>query len=315
MTNSNRWGIAAGLAGAIALFGTAQAQTPGGGAANMAGTGQEEGAQGKDTTGTTNPGERSGWSGREANQTGTEPSGRETKTSGGQSDIAGGTAGSQGSTSSEATTRSGASATGQKVDKKLQEDIQKIHASNQAEVHMAQMGQQQATSSEVKQFAEKLEQDHQSLDRRLTQTAQAAGIQLEGKGSEEAQKDSEKHMRKLQGKTGQEFDKEFLSMMVKDHEKDIKAVQKAAKEAKKQNQSELASLLDQAATGMQGHLTTAKQLEDTVKQSGQRQSRGAGGAATGSGSTGSGSTSTGSSSGATESTKGAESETKPKAGQ
>jgi putative membrane protein len=205
---------------------------------------------------------------------------------------AGSSGSTAGSTSGDASARHAASGQA-KVDKKLQEQIQKIHASNRAEVHMAQMGQQQASSPDVKEFAQQLEQDHQQLDTRLTQAAEAAGIALEGKAAQEAQKDADKHMKKLQGKTGQEFDKEFVSMMVDDHEKDIKAVEKAAKEARKQNQTELASVLDRARTGMQGHLATAKQLEDTVKE--QRQSRGASGSSsTGSGSTGAGTTGAGS---------------------
>ena len=237
MTNWNRWGVAAGLAGALALAGTAQAQSPGTGA-QMAGTGQEQGAPSGDT-------------------------------------------GARHAASGQA-----------RVDRKLQERVQKIHASNRAEVHMAQMGQQQATSPEVKRFARELEQDHQQLDGRLTQVAQAAGIALEGKAADEARKDADKHLKKLQGKTGQEFDEEFVSMMVKDHEKDIKEVGKAAKDARKGNHAELASTLEQAKTGMQGHLATAKRLEETVKSG--RQSRGASGAAsTGSGSTGSGSTGAG----------------------
>lgn len=294
MTNWMRWGVAGGLAAALALSGTAQAQSPG----TSSGSSAEPG---KETTSTKDPGERSGWSGTEANRTGTKPSGQnEPATSAGQRDTSG-TAGSAGSTSGstagstagDASTRHAASGQA-KVDKKLQEQIQKIHASNRAEVHMAQMGQQQATSPEVKQFAQQLEQDHQQLDTRLTQVAQAAGIALEGKAADETQKDADKHMKKLQGKTGQEFDKEFVSMMVKDHEKDIKAVEKAAKEAKKGNHAELASTLEQAKTGMQGHLATAKQLEDAVKSG--KQSRGASGAAsTGSGSAGSQTTGAGTS--------------------
>jgi putative membrane protein len=280
-----RWGVAGGLAAALALSGAAQAQSPGTSSGSTA-------EPGKETTSTKDPGERSGWSGTEANRTGTNPSGQnEPSTSAGQRDTSG-TAGSAGSTGSDASARHAASGQG-KVDKKLQEQIQKIHASNRAEVHMAQMGQQQATSPEVKQFAQQLEQDHQQLDTRLTQVAQSAGIALEGKAADEAQKDADKHMKKLQGKTGREFDEEFVSMMVKDHEKDIKAVEKAAKDAKKANHAELASTLEQAKTGMQGHLATAKQLEDAVKSG--KQSRGTSGAAsTGSGSTGAGTTGAGS---------------------
>ncbi len=278
MANWNRWAVAAGLAGALAVFGPAWAQN--GSSAGAAGSGTSTGdtasKQGSDQTSGT--GMSQGSSTSDSGSTGER--------------AAGSTMGSSDRTAA-GSSATGAAASG-KVDKKLEEDLQKIHAANQAEVHMGQMGQQQATSSEVKDFAQKLEQDHQKLDDQLTQTAQAAGISLEGKGAESQQKAADKEMKKLQGKTGPAFDKAFLSMMVKDHEKDIKETKKAASQAKKDKQTELASLLDQAVTGMQGHLATAKQLEKTVAQGKSAGSMG-GSSSTGMGS--SGSSSTGSSAG------------------
>lgn len=284
MANWNRWGVAAGLAGALAFFGPAQAQSPG--TPNNMGTSN----QGTTEPSTGTHGTRSGWSG----STATEPG--ERGSSGSAAAQQGETTGSTTAPSDTGSTASSAgSAKSHKVDKKLQEDVQKIHAANQAEVHMGQMGQQQASSPEVKQFAQKLEQDHQQLDEKLTQTAQTAGMTLEGKGYESQQKDAQKAMKKLQGKTGEEFDKEFVSMMVKDHEKDIKETQKAAKQARKDNQTELASLLDQAVAGMKSHLATAKELKNTVGKG--KAARGSSSSSTGSGS--SGSTETSGSSGST----------------
>ena len=70
------------------------------------------------------------------------------------------------------------------------------------------------------------------MDKQLTRAAQTMGVQLEGKDFQDKQKDAQKDMTKLQGKTGAEFDKQFVQMMVKDHEKDIKEVQKVAKDAR-----------------------------------------------------------------------------------
>jgi putative membrane protein len=212
MTMRN-WGFAAGLAAALALYGTATAQSPAG--SQMGGTGQEQGASGRD-------------------------------------------AGSAGSTAS-------GQATGQKVDKDLEEKLQKIHAANQAELQMAQLGTQQAQSPEVKQYAETLQKDHQDMDQQLTQAAQSAGVQLQGKAFDKKQKDAQKDMEKLQKKTGEDFDKEYMSHMVKDHEKDLKEVRSAAKDAEKANQTQLASVLDQAARGIEAHRDQAEQIRDALK--------------------------------------------------
>lgn len=158
----------------------------------------------------------------------------------------------------------------QKIDRKLEERLQKIHASNQAELHMAKLGQQQARSPEVKEYAQQLEQDHQKLDQELQQTAQSAGVQLEGEAFQKQQKDAMKDMDKLTKKSGQDFDKEFVSHMVKDHKKDLDAVKDASKQAKKDKHAELASTLDQAQTTLQGHLDRAKSLESSLKSSGQQ---------------------------------------------
>jgi putative membrane protein len=302
MANWNKLAVAAGLAGALAVFGPAWAQSPGTGN-NTAGTGQDA-ATGKTSGDTTaapsDQSGRSGWSGHKATEPGQTTQGDAAGSTGARtSDSTQGSDTAMGSSSHASAKSSG------KVDKKLQEAIQKIHAANQAEVHMGQMGQQQASSPEVKEYAQKLEQDHQKADEKLTQAAQSAGIMLEGKGAQAKLKDAEKAMKKLQGKSGQEFDKEFVSMMVKDHEKDIKEVEKASKDAKKQHQDELASVLDQAATGMKGHLEQAKQLKDTVGKG--KSARGATTGSTSTGSSGSmgGSSSSGTSTGSSGSMGGA----------
>jgi putative membrane protein len=258
MTMRN-WGFATGIAAALALFGNAQAQSPGTGN-QPAGTGQAEGTT-RDTTGTEQPGERSGWSGTEANRAGDATR----STPGGQSDATGGTAGSTGSAETGSTGSTAGSAMGQKLDKDLQEKLQKIHAANQAELQMADLGSQRAESPEVKQYAEMLRKDHQEMDQQLTQAAQASGAQLEGKAFEKKQKDAHKDMEKLQSKSGAEFDREFMSHMVKDHEKDLKDVKSAAKDAKKGNHTELASVLDQASRGIEGHRDQAERIHDTLK--------------------------------------------------
>jgi putative membrane protein len=233
------WGFAAGLAAALALVGTAEAQSYG--------SGSQAGAQSETAAGA-------------------------------------GSAGSAGQTE-------------QKMDKDLKEKIQKIHASNKAEIELAQLGAQRAQSPEVKQYAETLHRDHQQLDEKLTAAAQAAGVELSGKDYEKKHERAMKDMGKLEKKSGQEFDREFMSHMVKDHEKDLKDVKSAARDAEKGNHTELASVLTQAETGMQGHKTEAERIRDSLEKGGAQAAQ-APGTATGStgeaaGSTGSQDTATG----------------------
>jgi putative membrane protein len=281
-----RWGLAAGLAAALGLYFDAQAQssTGGTGTSGSSGTAGSRGdTGGPPPSGSTDPsGSQAGSSGSGSSATGsTSPQGGAAGTSsdpGARPDAAGGTAtGSSGATGSAASGQASTGRTGGqgKIDKGLQERLEKLHAMNQAELQAAQLGAQNAQSPEVKQFAEQMQNDHQRADQKLTETAQSAGAtSLEG---ETFQKESEKHKKeldKLQSKTGADFDKAFMSRMVKDHESAVKEAEKAAKDAKKGNHTELASMLEQSHSGMKGHLQHAKQLEKSVDQRGeQRQGR------------------------------------------
>jgi putative membrane protein len=268
-----RWGLAAGLAAALALFGNAQAQSSTGSSGSSSPSGSS-GSRG-DTGGPTPTGKD-----RSSAEQSTTPQGGAAGTSSDSGTRSGSTGSSatSGSTGagSEAAGRQAAGQTGaQKVDKGLQERLERLHATNQAELRKAQLGAQSAQSPEVKQFAEQMQNDHQRADQKLTETAQSAGAtSLEG---ETFRKESEKHKKeldKLQSKTGADFDKAFMSRMVKDHESAVKEAEKAAKDAKKGNHTELASMLEQSHSGMKGHLQHAKQLEKSVDQRGeQRQGR------------------------------------------
>jgi putative membrane protein len=271
MRNVNRWGLATGLAAALALYGSAQAQSATGGSPSAP---PPSGAP-SDSRDTPAASERAGQG------SGSSTMGRE----------GGSTARESGTSATESRSAASGAATtaGKKLDKGLQESLEKIHATNQAELHMAQMGQQSAQSPQVKEFAQKVGDDHQRLDQKLTQTVQTLGATLEGKSFEKERDKSAKDMDKLQKKTGADFDKDFMDHMVKDHERTLKEMKGAAKDARKNNHTELAALLEQAQTGMQGHLDQAKQIRDSLKQEGRR----AGGmdrpgAPTGTGSSGSG---------------------------
>jgi putative membrane protein len=241
------WGFAAGLAAALALVGTAEA-----------GTAKSDTTSSSGSTGSSDPAYGSAPSGTAPGSTSTGTSATPGAT--GTSETA---AGSMGSTAQA----------GQKMDKDLKEKIQKIHASNKAEIHMAQIGAERAQSPEVKQFAETLQRDHQQLDEKLTAAAQSAGVELEGKDYEKKHERAMKDMGKLEKKSGQEFDREFMSHMVKDHEKDLKDVKSAARDAEKGNHTELAAVLNQAERGMQGHKDQAEQLRDSLKSGTQAQGR------------------------------------------
>lgn len=259
------WGFAAGLAAALALAGTAEAGT-------AKSDTKSDTTSGSGSTGSaSDPAYGSAPSGTAAGSTSTGTSATPGATS--TSDTAAGststgmsaTPGATGTSDTAAGSMGSTAQAGHKMDKDLKEKIQKIHASNKAEIHMAQVGAERAQSPEVKQFAETLQRDHQQLDEKLTAAAQSAGVELEGKDYEKKHERAMKDMGKLEKKSGQEFDREFMSHMVKDHEQDLKDVKSAARDAEKGNHTELAAVLNQAERGMQGHKDQAEQIRDSLK--------------------------------------------------
>ena len=94
--------------------------------------------------------------------------------------------------------------------------VQKAAAGGLFEVKMGQLAADKATSPDVKQFGEKMVTDHTALNDEMKPIAEKMSItppdQLEAK--DQAMYD------KLSALSGQDFDKEYLRMMVMDHRND-----------------------------------------------------------------------------------------------
>jgi putative membrane protein len=147
------------------------------------------------------------------------------------------------------------------------------------EVKMGKLGVQKAQNAQVKQFAQTLVDDHTKANTELKQLAASKGCILpesqEGISSttESADRtqvrekaDSESHkehaaMKKLQGLSGTEFDREFVKMAVNDHQKDIKEFEKASKNA---DDTELKSFAAKTLPTLREHLQQAKSLQSQV---------------------------------------------------
>jgi putative membrane protein len=69
-------------------------------------------------------------------------------------------------------------------------------------------------------------------------------------------------MQKLEGATGVKFDQTYAKNMVKDHKKDLKEFQNAAKGLQ---DPELRNFAESAVPILQEHLTMAQNMETTVK--------------------------------------------------
>jgi putative membrane protein len=132
--------------------------------------------------------------------------------------------------------------------------ITKAMEGGMAEVQLGQLAQQKSESNDVKQFAAKMVNDHGQMgDKWLKPVAQQMGISAPSGPS----KKDKKEMEKLQGLSAQDFDREYITMMVKDHQKDLKEFQSEAQTAQNPTVKQIA---DKGSQVIQQHLQIIEQI-------------------------------------------------------
>ena len=86
-----------------------------------------------------------------------------------------------------------------------------------AEVKLGQLAVQKGSSDEVKAFGQKMVDDHTKMNLEIAQVADSMGVMLPKSLNKEDQAEYDK----LNGLSGNEFDIEYLTFMVRDHHKDL----------------------------------------------------------------------------------------------
>ena len=86
-----------------------------------------------------------------------------------------------------------------------------------AQVKLGQLAAQKASSDDVRAFGQKMVDDHTKLNLEMAQVADSMGVMLPKSMNKEDQAEYDK----LNALSGNDFDVEYLSFMVKDHHKDL----------------------------------------------------------------------------------------------
>lgn len=128
-----------------------------------------------------------------------------------------------------------------------------IAEANMAEVETGKLAQNKASSDEVKKFAAHMVEDHGKMLSEQQSMAKSKGAQL----PKQPKKEHQAALKKLESASGENFDRAYMDQMVKDHEKTLKLVQDAAKNAK---DPELKQAAEKAAPDVEKHLEMAKQI-------------------------------------------------------
>ncbi len=100
--------------------------------------------------------------------------------------------------------------------------------SNYDEIQLGKLAEQKAANSGVKAFGQRMVTDHTKLTEKMKPYAESWGIAAPTALSSDAQKEYDK----LQGLSGKDFDKEYISDMVTDHSHDLDAFTKEVKDTK-----------------------------------------------------------------------------------
>jgi putative membrane protein len=139
--------------------------------------------------------------------------------------------------------------------------MKNLAQANLAEIETGKLAASKAESPEVKQFGQRMVDDHGKMLDALKQLAQEKGVEL----PTQPKAGDAKKLQKLQALSGEKFDRTYMSEMVKDHRKDVKDTAGIAKKAK---DADLKSAVQQANQTISEHLQSAQQIAKAEKEEG-----------------------------------------------
>ena len=121
------------------------------------------------------------------------------------------------------------------------------------EVELGHMAAQLGTSDAVKQFGQRMVDDHSKANSELMTLASSKGITLPTTLDEKHQKD----VTKLRAMKGAEFDRAYSKMMLSDHNKDVSEFEK---QSTKGTDPDLKAFASKTLPTLQEHLQMARSL-------------------------------------------------------
>jgi putative membrane protein len=139
-------------------------------------------------------------------------------------------------------------------------EMKQLAVANMAEIEAGKLALEKAQDPKVKEFAQHMVDDHTKMLDEVKQLAQSKNVELPSAPDAKHQK----LMKKLQGLSGEKFDREYMQAMVKDHRDSLKLAQRTAKGAKDE---ELKSAAQKAAPEIQDHLKMAQDISKSEKRS------------------------------------------------
>jgi Predicted outer membrane protein len=136
--------------------------------------------------------------------------------------------------------------------------VKKAARGGMAEVELGQLATQKATSEDVKKFGQRMVDDHSKANDQLKQVAAQEHINLP---TEPSAKDKATKAR-LEKLSGEQFDRAYMTDMVKDHRTDVAEFAHASKTAK---DPAIKSFAEQTLPTLREHLKEAEKIAPKAK--------------------------------------------------
>lgn len=136
--------------------------------------------------------------------------------------------------------------------------LSKALQDGKAEIRVCQLALQRSSSNDIKQFAQRMIDDHTRTDQEIQELATRKGVTLPADVSAEQKLTYDK----LSALSGAGFDKEFMDHNVSDHEGDVKDFKE---QADKGTDADVKAFAEKTLQMLQTHLELSKQVAAKVK--------------------------------------------------
>jgi putative membrane protein len=135
--------------------------------------------------------------------------------------------------------------------------VKKALGGSMAEVEMGKLALQKSNNDQVKQFAQKMVDDHGKMIEQMKPAADAMGVKV----PDQPPSGEMKKMEKMKNLSGDAFDQAYVKDMVADHKKDSKEFKQEAQTTKN---PQLKELVTQGSQTIDGHLQMAEELAQST---------------------------------------------------
>ena len=139
----------------------------------------------------------------------------------------------------------------------------KVMAANSADSAAGALAATKATNAAVRSFGQQMVRDHGQINQRAKALATRLNVTpVDNEDIREMREDAEEKRRDLQGKSGAEFDREYMDYEVEAHENVLRELDRAIPAA---DNADLRQLLTQGRATVQSHLDQARQIRGTLR--------------------------------------------------